>query len=174
MSDQVKMDRCICMWCCGERPHTPQAKGGCAGCWCDHPAAKRSHRTRLRVAEIPRPYKDVDELLRSAGGKAFERMIAYARHAPAWMIDNLENHGYDLVSIEGKQDAADAMLDTFLSLPPIERGGYVRRLAERLEISEAELRQSLNELYVRRGRDTRPAFTERPRSANPGFSLDDF
>lgn len=144
--------RCRCAWCGGDRPHTPQAKGGCTGCWCDHRAAQKTHRVRLKVATIPKPYKDVDELLRTAGGSAFERMIAEAQQAPAWMIDNIDSHGYDLTTIEGKQDVADAMLDTFLSLPAIERGGYIRRLSERMEIPERELRAALNEQYVLRGR----------------------
>jgi primase-like protein len=76
-------------------------------------------------------------------------MLAEAKPAPAWMIDHLDVRGYDLCSPEGQTDTADAMLDTLLSLPPIERGTYVRRLAERMEIPEPELRAALNDAYVR-------------------------
>lgn len=160
-------DNCICSWCGGERSHTPP---DCRGCWCDHPSQTKKdlHRVRLRIAEIPKPFKDVDELLRVAGGNAYERMIIEAKQAPAWMIDNLDSHGYELLTPEGKQDAADAMLDTFMSLPAIERDAYVRRLAERMEVAEAVLRASLNEAYVARYGDL-PKLAK----AEPEKSLDD-
>lgn len=105
----------------------------------------------MRIATIPKPYKDVDALLVGAGGAAYEAMIAAAKPAPAWMIDNIESHGYELETPEGQQDAADAMLSTLLSLPLIERTAYVRQLAERLELGEVEMRRALNDAYARNG-----------------------
>ena len=54
----------------------------------------------MRVAQIPRPYKDVDDLLRSEDGDAkYEAMIRGALPAPAWMIDKLDTR-HDLATIE--------------------------------------------------------------------------
>lgn len=145
------LDRCVCPWCGGAREHTPDSVDGCTGCLCEHKPPVR-HRTRVRVAQIPRPHKDVADMLAAPGGaQAYERMIAEAKPGPAWMIDNLETHGYTLTTPEGQQDAVDAMLATLLSLPRIERGAYVRQLAERLEIPETELRMALNEAWQRNG-----------------------
>lgn len=163
-----KNSRCVCAWCGGDRPHTPDSPTGCIGCWCEHKEARRDHRVRLKVASIPKPYKDVDELLRVAGGNAFEHMIEEAQYSTSWMISNLENRGYELCSPEGQQDAVDAMLGTLLSLPYIERSAYVRQLAERMELSEQDMRAALNESYLRTKR--RSPMTPRT-PANPGFDL---
>lgn len=141
--------RCICSWCGGDRPHTPESKGGCRGCWCDHRVAQRTYRVRLKIATIPKPHKDVDELLRVAGDAVYERMIEEAKPSTVWMIDNLEARGYDLTVAEGQQDANDAMLAPILSLPLIERNAAIRRLAEKFEISEDDMRDALNEAFER-------------------------
>lgn len=143
------IEHCVCYACGVARVHEPP---DCCGCKCDLVDVDE-HRVRLKIATIPEPAKDIDELLRTQGDVAYERMLADARHAPAWMIDNIERHpnmAVDLTTAEGKQDAADALEITLSSLPLVERYIYVRQLAERLEIPEDVMRQALNDAFKRR------------------------
>lgn len=111
------------------------------------------HRVILKVATIPPPAKDVDELLRLPGGDArYEQMIAEAKPFPAWMIDHIEDRGHDLATPHGKQDAAEDMVATLTSLPAIERGEYVKRFAVKLGIPLTDLRAALNECWKERVR----------------------
>ena len=104
------------------------------------------HRVLLRVATLPKG-KDVDELLRMEGGPAlFQRAIDEAPTATAWMIEHLDDR-HDLSLPEGKQEAAEDMVLHLASLPAIERGEYVRQLAQTLGVPESDLRMALNECW---------------------------
>ena len=133
------MTRCVCMYCSTARLHSPP---DCRGCLCDK--AQPTGRTTLRVATIPQPHKDVDELLRYGGDALYERMIATAVPAMQWRIEHIEVDE----TPEGRQAAAETMAEPLANLPPVERDEYVQRLAARLNVREAALRGSLNEAYV--------------------------
>jgi DNA primase len=107
-------------------------------------------RIRVRVATFPHPYKDVCDVIAGEGPEAFGRMIAEAQPASAWMVDHVDDLGTNLETAEGKQDAAELLLEMLAALPAIEREARVRQLAERLDLRESVLRQALNEIYLRR------------------------
>jgi len=104
----------------------------------------------LRVATFPNGIKDVDQLLNTEGGDArYERMIAEARPGMTWMIDHLDSPelhpGRDLSTPQGAQEAVEDIVDTLARQPAIARMRYVRELAVKLGMPEAQLRQALNE-----------------------------
>lgn len=108
----------------------------------------------VRVAEIPRPYKDVAELLERDDGEArYEAMIREARPGLAWMIAHLDDvRGHDLASLEGTIAACEDLVEILVQQHPIARGHYVREFAARLGVDEREVRQALNEAVLRRTR----------------------
>ena len=114
---------------------------------------------RLRVATFPKPYKDVCDLIQSAGPDAFGRMIDEAKAASAWIVDNVEDLGANLHTPEGQTAAAELLLEMLAALPAIEREARVSQLAERMELSVELLRQALNEIWLSRRRTSAP---ERP------------
>jgi DNA primase len=107
---------------------------------------------RVKVAELPRGVKDVADLLNTpGGGEAFGAMIRNARDGPLWMIDHLEDvRGHDLTTLQGTVAACEDMVDTLLRQPPIARSAYVRALAQKLEVPEVEIRQTLNQTLAER------------------------
>jgi DNA primase len=118
-----------------------------------------THKARVRVATFPHPYKDVSDLIAGAGPDAFGRMIQAAKPASEWIVDNVADLGTPLDTPEGKQRAAELLFEMLAALPAIERDARVRQLARRLDLPEAVLRQTLNELHVSRPKtqaDTRP------------------
>jgi hypothetical protein len=99
----------------------------------------------VRVARIPYPFKDVDELLQSSGGDArYERMVAEAKPAVEWMIDCAPLPGSPRFGRLGRALA---------KLGPIEQEAHVRLLAQRLSMPEAPLRAALADYLDARGRD---------------------
>jgi hypothetical protein len=107
---------------------------------------------RVKVAELPRGVKDVADLLNTpGGGEAFGAMIRNARDGPLWMIDHLEDvRGHDLTTLQGTVAACEDMVDTLLRQAPIARSAYVRALAEKLEVPEIEIRETLDEVLEQR------------------------
>lgn len=107
---------------------------------------------QVKVAEFPTGVKDVADLLNTpGGGEAFGAMIRNARDGPLWMIDHLENvRGHDLTTLQGAVDACEDMVDALLRQPPIARSAYVRALAQRLEVPEIDIRETLDEVLEER------------------------
>jgi DNA primase len=122
---------------------------------------------RVKVAEFPRGYKDVADLLNTpGGGEAFGAMIRNARDGPLWMIDHLEDvRGHDLTTLKGTVDACEDMIDTLLRQPPIARSVYVRELAQKLEVPEREIRQTLNQVLAERAEHYERHPEDRPKPA---------
>lgn len=122
---------------------------------------------RVKVAEFPRGYKDVADLLNTpGGGEAFGDMIRNARDGPLWMIDHLEDvRGHDLTTLKGTVDACEDMIDTLLRQPPIARSVYVRELAQKLEVPEREIRQTLNQVLAERAEHYERHPEDRPKPA---------
>lgn len=88
----------------------------------------------LRVATVPEPHKDVDDLLRSEDGPAkFEAMVNAARPAPSWMIDHLDTR-HDLSSPNGAAAATEDMLDLLIRQHPVARFRYARELSTKLGV----------------------------------------
>jgi DNA primase len=112
----------------------------------------RVKRLDVRVAAIPRGYKDVADLFERGGqaaGALYERMLETAVPAPAWAIDYAEQQvGGD--SPEAAQAMADFLVDYLALLPPVLRDRYVRLLAERIGVSYEAARKELNDVYRRR------------------------
>lgn len=114
------------------------------------------HELRLKVAEYPAGFQgDVADLLNTPGGpEAFGMMIRNARPGPSWMIANLGDvegvSEHDLTTLDGTVAACEDMVDTLLRQPPIARSAYVRELAEKLEVPEREIRQTLNQAIALR------------------------
>lgn len=128
---------------------------------------KPPHVIEVKVAEIPKPYHDICDLLNAEGGDAmYEAMIANARPGPSWMIDHLDDvRGHDLTRLSGTVEACEDMLDTLIRQPPIARSVYVRELAEKLEVPERDIRQTLNAALLERENYYRQHPDERPKPA---------
>lgn len=126
---------------------------------------------RLKVAEYPEGFQgDIADLLNSpGGGEAFGAMIRNARPGPSWMIKNLEEvRGHDLTTLQGTVDACEDMVDTLLHQPPIARAAYVRELAQKLEVPEAEIRQTLNQCLKERSEH----YQQHPEDRPPPIRID--
>ncbi len=134
---------------------------------CSDQGKPLDHRVNVRVAEIPRPYKDVADLLASNDGAAkYEAMIRNARPGQSWMIAHLDDvRGHDLTTLEGTVRACEDMVDSLLNQPPIARGQYVRELAEKLEVPEREIRQTLNQVLRERATHYEEHPEDRPKPA---------
>lgn len=131
------------------RQHDPP---GCHCRACDDKGKPLDHRVNVRVAEIPKPYKDVSDLLSSEDGPArYEAMIREAKPGPSWMIGHIEDvRKHDLTTVTGTVAACEDMVDVLLGQSPIARGVYVRELAEKLDVPEREVRQTLNDVLKAR------------------------
>jgi hypothetical protein len=106
----------------------------------------------VRVARIPRPYKDVAELLGASGGRErYERMIAGATPAIAWMVDQRPAPGSPRF---GQLGRALARLDQ------VERTAYVRLLAQRLDTPAPAIDRALTD-YLDSRRSGRSAVSAR-------------
>lgn len=135
----------------------------------------------IKVAQIPKPFKDVDELLQSEGGDvAYQAMIADAAPSVSWMIAHLEDvRGHDLTTAKGAVDAAEDMVDVLLRQHPIARMRYARELAEVLgESIDAvwEMLQdtlTLREAYWTAHPHERPKLPRRQPRRFPGFTSAD-
>jgi DNA primase len=115
----------------------------------------------VKVAEYPEGFRgDVADLLSLPDGPAlFGQMIRNARPGPSWMISHVDEvMGHDLTTTRGQVDACEDMVDVLLRQPPIARSKYVRELAEKLEVPEHEIRQTLNEVV----RERRAYYAEHP------------
>lgn len=135
---------------------------------------RAQHEIRVKVAEYPSGFRgDVADLLNLPGGpEMFGAMIRNARPGPSWMIDHLEDvRGHDLTTLEGTVDACEDMIDTLLRQPPIARSAYVRELAQKLEVPEREIRQTLNQVVAERGAYYEQHPEERPRP-KPVWEID--
>lgn len=153
--------RCACPFCGYARRHAPPT---CKCFVCSDGRKGAAHPVSLKVAEIPAPHKDVAELLAVDGGEArYEAMIREARPGLMWMIDHLEDvRGHDLTTTEGLVNACEDLVDALLSQPPIARGQYVRELAQKMEIPEQDIRDTLGLVMKERGAYYRQHPEERP------------
>ena len=61
--------------------------------------------------------------------------------------------------------ACEDMVDSLLNQPPIARGQYVRELAEKLEVPEREIRQTLNQVLRERATHYEEHPEDRPKPA---------
>jgi hypothetical protein len=92
---------------------------------------------QLRVARIPLGAKDVAELLGRPGGDlAYERMIAEAQVAVAWMVDQHPAPGSHRWGLLGR---------ALERLDAVERAAYARLLAQHLDVPEAAIRAALDD-----------------------------
>jgi DNA primase len=111
----------------------------------------RVRRMNVRVATIPRGYKDVADLFECGGeaaGALYERMIETAVPAPAWVIDYAVREVGD-ISPEGAQAIAEMVVEYLASLTPVLRDRYVRVMADKIGVSYEAARRQLNDVYRR-------------------------
>lgn len=117
----------------------------------DYPVRGKAKPIKLRVVTWPSPCKDADETIRLYGAEGVQKAIDEAKPAVVWAIDTVDTvGGCDIETYEGKQDAVEDLVELMANLPPFERAARVRQLSDKLNVSEIELRQALNEAYLAR------------------------
>jgi DNA primase len=94
--------------------------------------------------------KDPDEVLRRRGGEAFRQALEAALPRVEYLLEL----GQPLLAHpQGKARVARQVLEAIREHPsPVAREAYLRRVAERLEVSEAALRAEMGRSTPRRGR----------------------
>ncbi len=93
----------------------------------------------LSVAEVPAPFKDADELIKSKGPASWQLVIESAKDAFLWLIDGGFGE-YDLASPSGKGQFAGLVLSLIGKLPnPVAQESYRKVLAARLDVSVESL-----------------------------------
>jgi DNA primase len=102
---------------------------------------------KAKVAEIPAPYKDPDELLKDTKNGGLERwkiIIQEAEDAYIWMIEKLATD-IDLKSPAQKGSYASDILRTLnLIQNPVAQESYKKYLAEKLDVSLSSLEELAN------------------------------
>lgn len=103
----------------------------------------------LKTAIIPKPYKDVDELLRSEGGDAkYEHMIATAQPSMAWMVAHISTR-FDLDALDGLSQATDYLLEFLVAEHPVARAKYIQQIAAKLECPESSVWEAFYDMIDR-------------------------
>lgn len=93
-----------------------------------------SGRPSVRVARMPAGVKDVADLLRQGRDAEYERMIAEAAPAVAWMVEHPPERNSRQFGLLG---------ETLARLDEVSREAYVRRMAECLGDSVEVVREML-------------------------------
>lgn len=102
--------------------------------------------SEIKIMTLPPETDPADLFLLPNGCELWERAVREAKPAMSWSIARLDNM-HDLASVRGKIAAARSMLDSLIRCSPIERSTYVRELADKLDVREADLRATLNEQF---------------------------
>jgi ribosomal protein L37AE/L43A len=120
-------------------------------------------RVVMRIMQMPKEHKDAADLFLNApnAGEIWERMVREAKPAMSWMIEHLDKR-FDLTTPSGKAEAATGMLDMLVHQPPIERGYHVRELAQKLEAHEDDVREHLNDLFLKMPVQAEPVMRRKP------------
>lgn len=129
----------------------------------------------IKVATLPAGVKDVDDLLKLDGGdQAYERMIAEAKPAVSWMIDNLHQR-HKLDEPQGAANGVEDLVDVLLRQHPVARFRYARELAARLDVPIEGVWESLQDAILDRERywqahpNEKPALPPRQPRRFPGL-----
>jgi DNA primase len=86
--------------------------------------------------------KDPDELIQKSV-TSWRQAIARAKYAVDYLFDQYANM-YDLTTATGKRQYSDKLLENLRRLQdPVERDHYIKQLADRVDSSEAAIRQKL-------------------------------
>jgi DNA primase len=95
----------------------------------------------IKVITIPEG-KDPDELIRK-DVEAWKKAVAEAKHVMQYYFDKIFA-AYNIEESEGKREAARRILPIIARLPDrIEQDHWLRKLAERLQVTETALRETL-------------------------------
>lgn len=117
----------------------------------------------VRVAILP-PGQDPDQLIRS-NPEDWQASLAEAKPLVDYLIDSARDH-WDISTSEGKARAAEALYQVIASIGnPFEREGYLKRLADVLDVQVATLEASLGKLSTssrRSNSQQRPRASESP------------
>lgn len=118
----------------------------------------------VRVAILP-PGQDPDQLIRS-NPEDWQASLAEAKPLVDYLIDSARDH-WDISTSEGKARAAEALYQVIASIGnTFEREGYLRRLADVLEVQVTTLEASLGKLSTS-SRRSNPQ--QRPRASESPF-----
>jgi DNA primase len=126
--------------------------------------------TETLVIEIPQG-KDPDELLRTGGPEAFEKAITDAVTVAEFTVSQVFSAG-DLESGHGRESVLDNLAEVFITMPsgPV-KDEQIVRAADRLNMTDASLRQALSEHKPapqrRQPEEPAPEAPSRPVQADP-------
>lgn len=119
---------------------------------------------KVRVLTIPSG-KDPDDYIRENGSKAFGKLVSDADDLVEYKINRIEKKiGID--NIEGKKQAVNDLVSTLACMSnQVERGEYVKKCAERLNVEEEFVWQELAKLGSgkRLERSTQPTIKTNPK-----------
>jgi DNA primase len=114
---------------------------------------------QVSVLSLP-PGKDPDSFILEEGGKAYQERLDGARSFMDYLIERSAKRS-DVATPRGKVDFLNGVLPTLARIPnQVERVGYVSRLAERAEISDAAVVEELRRQVM--ARSHRVNFAPRP------------
>ncbi|HEX9723049.1 MAG TPA: DNA primase [Vicinamibacteria bacterium] len=104
---------------------------------------------QVSVLSLP-PGKDPDRFIREEGGARYRERLEGARSFVDYLIDRSARSA-DITTPRGKVDFLNGVLPTLARIPnQVERVGYVSRLAERAEISDAAVVEELRRQVLAR------------------------
>ncbi|HEX7259758.1 MAG TPA: DNA primase [Candidatus Saccharimonadia bacterium] len=96
----------------------------------------------LSMVRLPEG-KDPDDLIQK-DVQAWEKAIAEAEYVVDYLFSQIET-AYDLTTATGKRQYSDRIAASLRRLAdPVEQGHYIKRLTQKLDISEESVRQKIN------------------------------
>lgn len=114
----------------------------------------RSQGLRVRVVEMPGG-EDPDTFVRAYGRQAFDKLLAQAPGLTEFKLSTIIRRG-DLSTVEGKVATTGRIMEVLAEIvSPVEKDGYLRWAANRLQIGEDILAAELSAYEAKAGIESR-------------------